>query len=206
MSEVTPAERILLTVFEPFGGSDVNASLEAGYLLAQTDERIQLVTLPVVRYRAGEIALSHLERRITASHLPSLMVSLGEAGPEMVIRLEKVAINWDDYRIPDNAGNQPHDATICSGSPAAYFATLPVARIAEHLTGKTPVPVVVSLSAGAYLCNHTAFTVLDYLHRTPLCPYTFIHVPSWRPTAGREPLYQIMETLRLILNEALRQR
>ncbi|GAB4460479.1 MAG: pyroglutamyl-peptidase I [Armatimonadaceae bacterium] len=196
------AQRILLTVFEPFGGSDVNASLEAGYLLAQADDRIQLVTLPVVRYAAPDRALSLLQDRVDQGDPPQFMVSLGEAGPEPVVRLEKVAINWDDYRIPDNAGNQPRDAAICPGYPDAYFATLPVATIAERLAGRTPLPVTVSLSAGAYLCNHTAYGVLDFLRQSPICPYTFIHVPSWRPTNGREPLYALVETLRLVLDTA----
>lgn len=195
----TDTKPILLTAFEPFGGSTVNASLEAAYLLAQADARIELLTLPVVRGVAWQRALSHLTRRVEAGNPPTLMLSLGEAGPEMMVRLEKVAINWDDYRIPDNGGNQPRDCAIAEDGPAAYFATLPVSRISHHLAGRTPVPVAVSLSAGSYLCNHTAYAILHHLADCPVCPYSFIHVPAWRPEQGREPLYAIAETLRAII-------
>jgi pyroglutamyl-peptidase len=198
-----PAKPILLTAFEPFGGSSVNASLEVAYLLAQSDERIELLTLPVARGAAWERLVGRLAARADAGNAPALAISLGEAGPEMVVRLEKVAINWDDYRIPDNAGNQPRDRAVHADGPDAYFATLPLSRVADWLEGRTPVPVVVSLTAGSYLCNHTAYATLHYLAARPICPYAFVHVPAWRPERGREPLYAVAETLRAVISTAL---
>lgn len=192
--------RILLTAFEPFGGSSVNASLETATLLAGSDPSIDLVVLPVVRGDAGRIALACLKERREAGAPPTLIVSLGEAGPEMVVRLEKVAINWDHYRIPDNAGNQPQDTLILPDGPDAYFATLPVAEAVHRLSALTPVPITVSLSAGAFLCNHIAYVLLNHLQDRPVCPYAFVHIPSWRPEQGEEALENIVVTLRHLLN------
>ncbi len=191
---------ILLTAFEPFGGSVVNGSLAVASLLTLADPCLDLLILPVVHGEAERMVLAHLQRRQEAGNPPALIVSLGEAGPERVVRLEKVAINWDHYRIPDNAGNQPQDVPILSDAPAAYFATLPVADAVNCVAPITPVPIVVSLSAGTFLCNHIAYILLDHLNRNPVCPYAFVHVPSWRPEQGDEVLQGIVVTLRHLLN------
>ena len=47
-------------------------------------------------------------------------------GGRSQIALERVAINVDDARIPDNAGRQPVDRRIVARGPAPYFSTLPI--------------------------------------------------------------------------------
>ena len=83
------------------------------------------------------------------------------------MRLEKVAINYDDFRIPDNAGNQPRDATICLGGLPAYFATVDVGAIERHLEGRMPLPARVSLSAGAFLCIAWALLTREQVYTSP---------------------------------------
>ena len=39
----------------------------------------------------------------------------------MAITPERVAINCDDFRIPDNKGNQPIDEMIVAGRPGSLF-------------------------------------------------------------------------------------
>ena len=193
---------ILLTAFEPFGSAHVNASQEAARLLAEADPRLVCITLPVVRGEAERIALAALNDLTAAGTPPALMISLGEAGPEpLFVRLEKVAINWDDFRIPDNAGDQPRDTAIAPDGPAAYFSTVPVAQVAEALRGKTPIPVRVSLSAGAYLCNHLAYSALHALaaQGPPVCPYLFVHIPAWRPESDLS-LEAIAATVRDVID------
>ena len=132
---------------------------------------------------------------------PKLWLMLGEAGREpKAVRLEKVAINWDDFRLPDNLGAQPRDTAIVPGGPAAYFASLNVAKIATTLEKKTPLPVEVSLSAGAFLCNHLAYCAL---HESLPFPTTFVHVPAWRPEDGGEALGKLVATLRAIKEASL---
>ncbi|HVK01978.1 MAG TPA: hypothetical protein VM490_00740 [Armatimonadaceae bacterium] len=196
---------LLLTAFEPFGGSRVNASQEAAIRLAALPGT-RLATLPVTAGDAERAALRALCRLTAAGSVPDLMLSLGEAGPERVVRLEKVAVNWDDFRLRDNAGGQPRDVAIHPAGQDARFATLPVARIARDLEGRTPLPVQVSLSAGAFLCNHLAYAVLEAMARgdVPAIPYLFIHVPSWRPDGpeGEQGLQDLVATLGAVVAEA----
>jgi pyroglutamyl-peptidase len=196
---------ILLTAFEPFGGSGVNASLEAARLVA-ADPRVRLAVLPVARGAAEAAALRALCRLHEAGTPARLMLALGEAGPEPVVRLEKVGVNWDDFRIPDNAGNRHRDEPVRPGGPDARFATLPVGRIERALEGRTPLRVRVSLSAGAFLCNHLAYAVADAMATgaAPPCPFLFVHVPCWRPTGDGDDsgLHAIVSTIGAILAEA----
>jgi len=91
--------------------------------------------------------------------------------------VERVAINVDDARIPDNAGAQPVDELIAPNGPPAYFATLPVKAMVAAVRA-AGVPVELSNSAGTYVCNHVMYGVLHYLaasgHRARA---GFIHVP-----------------------------
>lgn len=192
---------ILVTAFEPFGGAPVNGSLEAGRLLAARDPRVRLITIPVVSGEAERVALAAL----VDTPSPALLLSLGEKRIEPPgLHLEKVALNYDDFRIPDNAGQQPRDTPIRSDGPAAYFATLPVGAIAENLAGKTPLPIALSLSAGAFLCNHLAYRLLDTFSQEGITPpYAFVHVPAWRHEDGQERLASIGETLFALLDAAL---
>jgi pyroglutamyl-peptidase len=190
------APRLLLTVFEPFGKSKVNASQLVGEALAARHQNIELLVLPVVR---GEAEKRLLERLATAP-APTVILSLGEAGPEPAVRLEKVAINYDDFRIPDNAKNRPRAEPIRADGPAAYFSTLPVEQIAQTVKAHKELPVVVSLSAGAFLCNHIAYCALDHLAAHPLCPYLFIHLPRWRKPMGKKTFRRIVSTVRRIVS------
>ncbi|MCB1995775.1 MAG: pyroglutamyl-peptidase I, partial [Rhodoferax sp.] len=55
-----------------------------------------------------------------------LVVCLGLAAGRAALSLERVAINVQDARMPDNAGAEPVDAPVVPGGPAAYFSTLPI--------------------------------------------------------------------------------
>jgi pyroglutamyl-peptidase len=82
-----------------------------------------------------------------------------------------------DYRIPDNAGNQPKDLPIREGGPAAYFSTLPVGKIITAIK-ESGIPAEQSLTAGSYLCNHMMYTLLDLAAEDQtLKSCGFIHIP-----------------------------
>ena len=188
----------LLSAFEPFAGAKMNASQAVAHRVAARDDRAELLLLPVVRFAAPEIAVARLRQ----APAPPFFLALGEAGRERMVFLEKVAINWDNFRIADNAGNQPRDAEIIPHGPDAHFATLPVADISDALAGKTPLPVAISLSAGTFVCNHLAYSVADFLTKNPVSPFCFIHVPAWRPEDGPAFLGEIVETVQAIIVQA----
>jgi pyroglutamyl-peptidase len=109
-----------------------------------------------------------------------LVVCTGLAGGRDRLSLERVAINCDDARIPDNAGNRPIDEPVVPAGPAAYFSTLPVkaALRALQLAG---IRAEVSQTAGTYVCNHVFYALMHELSSDPRSSNTrggFIHVPS----------------------------
>ena len=85
---------------------------------------VHAVQLPCV---FGE-ALEHL-REAVREHEPSVVVCVGQAGGRHHVTVERVAINLDDARIPDNAGRPPIDEPVVRDGPAAYFSTLPVKAV-----------------------------------------------------------------------------
>ena len=199
---------ILVSAFEPFGGATVNASqevarrlngktLSVGYGSESRVVPIETLMVPVAIGEAERIVFERLRN----GPRPLAYIALGEAGPQRVVRLEKVYINWDDFRIPDNSGNQPRDQSIVPDAPAAYFATLDFFHADTALAGDIPVPTNLSLTAGAFLCNHLSYMVSHLFAQKPYraAPFGFIHVPSWRPENGDEDLQAIVETVRRAL-------
>lgn len=170
---------ILVTGFEPFGHERTNPSgLLAGRLDGTRLHGRTVVTavLPVV---FGE-AVRCLQRCIR-QHDPELVVCLGVAGSRRKLSLERVAINLDDARIPDNRGQRPIDTPVRKTGPAAYFSTLPLKAMHRTLT-RGDWPVEVSATAGTYVCNHVFYGLIHTLRRRPGVRGGFIHVP--RPRRG----------------------
>jgi pyroglutamyl-peptidase len=103
------------------------------------------------------------------------VLGVGLAGGSAMIRVERVAVNLADARIPDNAGAQPLDAPSVAGAPDAYFASLPVKAAARDIRA-VGIPAEVSHTAGTFVCNHVFFTAM---HATAGGPVRagFVHVP-----------------------------
>ena len=105
------------------------------------------------------------------------MLLIGQAGRRYEITPERIAINCDDGRIPDNEGNQPVDQPVRADGPAAYFSTLPIKKMVQYIKAAN-VPAAVSNTAGTYVCNHLMYGVLYYLDKEfPNTIGGFMHVP-----------------------------
>lgn len=168
---------VLLTGFEPFGGEPQNPSAEIVRRLdGRVVERHRVVgrVLPCVFGRA----LEELHAALAAT-APRLVLALGLAGGRKELSLERVALNVDDARIPDNAGAQPIDRAIVADAPVAYWSTLPIKAIVRALRG-AQLPAAVSQSAGTFVCNHLFFGLMHALARKPATRGGFLHVP-WLP-------------------------
>jgi pyroglutamyl-peptidase len=168
-----PIRTVLVTGFEPFAGQRVNPSELAVRALGDriAGRRIVTAILPV-EFGA---ALSALRRRLRAVR-PELVICVGEAGGRDAITVERVAINVDDARIPDNAGARPIDRAIVRRGPAAYWSTLPIKAIVAALARRR-VPAAVSQTAGTFVCNHVFYGLMRSLARRPGVRGGFIHVP-----------------------------
>ncbi|PSL39514.1 pyroglutamyl-peptidase [Labedella gwakjiensis] len=166
--------RVLVTGFEPFGGSTVNASAEAVALLPDRIGDVDIVraTLPCLFDEAPR-RLALLIHEVS----PDLVVAVGEAGGRTSVDVERVAVNLDDARIPDNAGRQPIDRVIIDDAPVAYLSGLPVKACAAAID-EVGVASGVSNTAGTFVCNHVFFALMHMLEGQPERRGGFVHVPT----------------------------
>src|SRR5688500_10755813 len=142
--------KVLVTGFEPFGGEALNASLEAVRRLPPRIGALDVETaeLPTSYARA----LPALEAAIARSD-PRIVLCVGQAADRSALCVERVAVNLQEARIPDNDGARPSDAPVVLGGPAAYLATLPVRAVVAALRAQE-LPAQLSMSAGTFVCNH----------------------------------------------------
>lgn len=199
--------RVLLTGFEPFGGEETNPSWAAVSLVAAAPP--PGVDLTSVRLSCVfGTALEELAAAVEAAD-PDLVLCVGQAGGRPQITVERVAINVDDARIPDNAGRQPIDEPVVAGGPAAYFAPLPVkACVAAVRTAG--IPAAVSQTAGTFVCNHVFYGLAHLIAtRRPTMRGGFVHLP-YAPEQVVDrgepslPVAMAAEALRAILTTAMR--
>ncbi|MDF5484862.1 pyroglutamyl-peptidase I, partial [Vibrio parahaemolyticus] len=166
-------KKVLITGFEPFGGDAINPALEAvKQLEAAAIKGGVIVTcpVPVVRYDSVKVVIEAIE-----AHQPDCVITVGQAAGRSAITPERVAINVDDFRIPDNVGYQPIDEPVVADGPDAYFSTLPIKRIVQTLQ-KQGIPSQISNSAGTFVCNHLFYGIQHYLKDKPI-RHGFVHIP-----------------------------
>jgi pyroglutamyl-peptidase len=145
-------------------------------------------------------------RDLLLRHRPALAICTGQAGGRAALSLERVAINVNDARIPDNAGAQPVDTPIIAGGPAAYFTTLPIKAMLAGLL-EAGINAEVSQTAGTFVCNHVFYGLMhDLAVHTELRQTRggLIHVP-WLPSQGQPSmrLDEIVEGIKLAIEYAL---
>lgn len=166
--------KILVTGFDPFGGEKVNPALEAVKSLPSVihGAEIRWVEIPTVFYQSAEILETEIVR-----YQPDVVLCIGQAGGRASLTPERVAINQDDARIPDNQENQPIDTPIRLDGEAAYFSTLPIKAMVQAIK-EVGLPATVSNTAGTFVCNHLMYQAL-YLadKKFPHMRAGFMHIP-----------------------------
>ena len=187
---------VLLTGFEPFGTATSNPS---GEIVKQiSGDNIVTAILPVTYAQSAERLLALIEQ-----HNPDVVICLGQAEGRTQITPEKVAINLDDARLPDNAGVQRSDVKILDDGPDAYFTTLPIKEMVDAAK-VAAVPASVSLSAGAFLCNHVFYVAQNKFAGSKVRS-GFVHVPLMDsqapefPGLPTMPLDQMVTAVRAML-------
>lgn len=167
--------RVLVTGFDPFDGERTNPSWEAvRRVAAEPPSGLEVVPvlLPCVFGESLEVLRAAVERVE-----PQLALCTGLAGGRPDLTVERIAVNVDDARIPDNAGRQPVDRPVVPDGPAAYFATLPVKACVAAVRA-AGVPCSVSQTAGTFVCNHVFYGLMHLLAtRYPAVRGGFVHVP-----------------------------
>ena len=199
---------VLVTGFEPFGGERVNPSALAAQTLngkVIAGRRVVGAVLPCVFGKA----LLALRREIRRAR-PELILCVGQATGQGGLAVERVAVNLEHARIPDNAGRQPVDRPVARAGPAAYCSTLPIKAIVAAVR-EAGLAAEVSESAGTYVCNSVFYGLMRALARTPAVRGGFIHVPCLPEQAQRagdgspsKPLEQIVRGLEIAIQTSLK--
>ena len=174
--------RVLLTGFEPFAGAPSNPSWDAVERAGETwrgEAEVVVARLPVEFGRAATELLA-----LVAEHSPGVVIAVGVAEGRTGVTPERIAVNLDDARIPDNAGIQPVDVPVVPGGDAALWSTLPVKEIVSAILA-AGLPSSLSLSAGSFVCNHVFYALQHALRGTDVAS-GFIHVPA-SPEMGLGP-------------------
>jgi pyroglutamyl-peptidase len=158
---------VLVTGFEPFGGSDVNTS-------QQIADALGGVVLPVSYARAADA----LRGAVRAAD-PEVVICFGQADRQ-AISVERFALNFDGSESADNDG-VVSSAEIDPGGPVAYRSTLPVDEIVAALRAED-IPAEVSRDAGGFLCNRVFYVLMQLLEEErPGTAGGFVHVPEEIP-------------------------
>lgn len=199
--------KIIVTGFDPFGGEKINPSIECVKALPEI-EGVELIRLelPTV-FKESAKRLNEVINEVK----PDAVLSVGQAGGRPGITMERIAINVDDARIPDNISQQPIDETIQTKGAAAYFSTLPIKRIVKAIR-EAGIPVEVSNSAGTFVCNHIMYQALfaatkadkpfkaGFMH-IPFIPEQTTDKPSLPLEESTKALQIAIETIRDYLND-----
>ena len=189
--------KILVTGFEAFDKSTLNPSAEI--VKALKGDNLVTAILPVVFGQA-----SAQLRELIDLHKPSAVLCLGLAVGRSEITPERIAINLDDARIADNAGNQPLEQRIMADGPDGHFSTLPIEKMVASMKA-AGIPASISLSAGTFVCNHIFYVLQDYLKDSSV-KSGFMHVPLMDeqreeyPNLPTMPIRQMVAGVEIALN------
>ena len=199
--------KIIVTGFDPFGGEKINPSIKCIKTLPEIEGvdlfRVELLTV----FKESAKRLNEVINEVKLD----AVLSVGQAGGRPGITMERIAINVDDARIPDNSSQQPIDEAIQEKGEAAYFSTLPIKRIVKAIR-EEGIPAEVSNTAGTFVCNHIMYQALfastkadkpfkaGFMH-IPFIPEQTTDKPSLPLEESTKALQIAIETIRDYLND-----
>ena len=158
---------ILVTFFDPFGGQSINVSQEVAANLPHRND---------IAIRGLRTSKQDVEQQIPQwifEVKPDAILGLGQAQGRTLPTLERIGINLIDSPTEDNRETVHLDQSIVADGPSAYFSTLPLRYILHDVRAHN-LPIDLSLSAGAFMCNQALYLMR---HSAPNIPAGFLHLP-----------------------------
>ncbi len=194
---------VIVTGFEPFGEDTLNPTEK---ILAQIpsflfNAKVIKLTLPVVY----EEAFNTLQPLID-EYQPEAIILLGLAGGRTHISIERIAMNMNHSDAPDNKGNILKFKKIISDGEDGIFTNYPLETLMDRIH-QAKLPVVISNTAGGYICNDIMYRTLHYLKNKNFKSFAgFVHVPYLpeqvltknQPSMALKPM---IDTVLLLINE-----
>lgn len=188
----------LVTAFEPFAEAMSNSSLIVLRELERLDWNGSVkfhAPLPVTFHGAWPTLKQALA---SADDDFGGVLALGQAEGRTHIGLERVALNFQDARIPDNEGAQPRENRSFATGPDMLWCPIPWPKFSR------PVNCEFSYSAGTYVCNTLMFQLLEWA-RSHGKLGGFVHIPLVDEQSGFDGMPRLqkneaVESLKKILD------
>ncbi|AYF92038.1 pyroglutamyl-peptidase I [Apilactobacillus bombintestini] len=170
--------KILVTGFNPFNGSNTNASMKVLESLPDKIDNVSIIKqLLPTEFKNSSAILKETVDKFT----PDVIVCLGEAAGRDSITPETIAFNEDNTVVADNAGYKPSHEPIQANGDEHYHVNIPVEEIVKALVN-AGIPSKLSNNAGRYVCNHIMYECQYLIHsQYPNMKATFIHLPANHP-------------------------
>lgn len=176
----------LVTAFEPFGGAPSNSSLIVLNRLKERDWQGLVKFFAPVPVRFDQ-AFASVRAELLKHPEVNGVLALGQAETRTRISLERVALNWIDARIADNAGVTPEQGPVEAG-PDSLWAPIPWDRLGDSGHWER------SYSAGTFVCN----TLMYQLIKNSGKMAGFVHIPlldsQTEPAFAKHPQRMAEET------------
>lgn len=160
--------KVLVTGFQPFLSESINPSQMLALDLEKKFTFVKSIILPVQFGNSFQVLKKTVE-----IEKPDYLIMIGQATGRNKVSFEKIGLNWIQTDNADEFGNKPTPQHIDPSAPLAHMSKFPIDEIYQKLTQKK-LPVEISFTAGAFVCNDLYFNVLN---RLPEMKSVFIHVP-----------------------------
>jgi pyroglutamyl-peptidase len=181
---------ILLTAFDAFAGDkynpsqllvesfpDILKSKPRGQSKVAKEIHIRKQVLPTEGAKGWKLLKKALDGTMEQAEGPIIVLMLGLAAMRETISLERFAMNFKDYRAPDNNGELRLEETIDAKAPQLLRTSLDLPHL-QQLTRAAGFPCDVSNHAGTFVCNELYFRALNYRREfSDVNSVLFMHLP-----------------------------
>lgn len=170
---------VLITYFEPFGGSPFNSSeivakkIQRNAVFHDLNYRVVLCELPVVYEKSANVAKECFDKMPKS---PVAVLSLGETN-SCKLSFDWGARNLEDSRAPDNANQVRTQKIIKNGGAEFKKYSLPLDEMYCSLEKEKRDLVELSEFSGRYVCNSTGYRLSEVFQELKV-PYGFFHLPA----------------------------
>ena len=195
--------KVLLTGFEPYWDYPVNSSwVVAEKVATRGVVGVDIVIEQVpVSFSRVHVAL----REAVEKHSPDMLIMLGQSGGSDKVKLERVALNMMDSKLPDNDGYIPNEEPINIETPTALFTNTPIKSLRAAIE-EQGISVKISNSCGLYVCNRLYYEALMLCKKCHM-KSIFIHLPfyegqpSAKPNKPTMPLNDMVKAIQTIIEK-----
>jgi pyroglutamyl-peptidase len=173
--------KILITAFEPFGSEKENSSEKVINTLRDFQD-VEKLILPVVFDKCYEKVFE----KMRGTYYDYILMT-GESCGRTAISVERIAINIKDSRMPDSSGKAFENEKIFEDGADGYFSGLNTEEIKKAFKAEK-IPLLISNSAGTYVCNNLFYGVLHKIRKEGLKTRAgFFHIPCLTEQVANRP-------------------